>query len=114
MASGCYIVSTAVGIVPELVRDGVNGRIVERTPADRRTSSSHTFSRTPASVAAQRIAPVRALAGELPAGSAMRSICAMSLVPCNARTSGGASRRGAGRDGAYPAARASACSKISP
>lgn len=32
MACGCFPVTTDVGIVPELVVDGVNGLIVERTP----------------------------------------------------------------------------------
>lgn len=32
MACGCFVVATDVGIVPELVRDGDNGLIVERTP----------------------------------------------------------------------------------
>lgn len=32
MASGCFPVTTDVGIVPELVRDGIDGLVVERTP----------------------------------------------------------------------------------
>ncbi len=32
MACGCFPVTTDVGIAPELVRDGVNGLIVERSP----------------------------------------------------------------------------------
>ncbi len=33
MASGCFVLATDVGVVPELIRHEQNGRIVERTPA---------------------------------------------------------------------------------
>lgn len=32
MACGCFVVATDVGIVPELVRHGVNGLIIDRSP----------------------------------------------------------------------------------
>ena len=38
MACGCLVVSTAVGIAPELIEHGKNGLIVPRTPADFRSA----------------------------------------------------------------------------
>lgn len=43
MAHGCAVIATDVGIVPELVRDGDNGWLVERSPAAFRAAMQRAF-----------------------------------------------------------------------